>query len=331
MIESVEPFEGTPKTLSKSPFFSSVQGLGALLLATLALSSCSINRTALQLVADAMTGVRSSTVFTGDDDPELVGDSLPLLIKTFELMREQLPDHEGLNLQTGSLEVMYANAFVQGPAEMLPSNQFDRKRTQLDRARKLYLRADRVLKAELEYKFPGLAASWASGSSGPLLSKAKKGDVPLFYWESAAVMSALALSPTDVNLSVRVKEVTVLMARAYELDPDFDDGTLDEFYIAFYGSLPPGLGGDKALAKGHFDAAVKKTGGTSAGPYLAYAQAVSLPNQDYPEFKRLLQAALAISVDVAPAHRLVNILAQRKAAWLLAQKDDLFIDTGEAP
>lgn len=313
------------------PFCSRAAGV-LTLVAVWSLSSCSMSQVALRMTADAMTGgVRSSTVFTGDDDPELVGDSLPVLIKTFELMREQLPDHEGLSLQTGSLEVMYANAFVQGPAERLPAGQFDLKRAQLDRARKLYLRADRVLKAALEQKFPGLTSALASGTAGPLLAKAEKTDVPLLYWESAAVMSAFALAPLDVTLSVRVKGIETLMARAYALDPDYDEGTLDEFYISFYGSLPEGMGGSKVLAKEHFEAALKKDKGLSAGPYVAYAQAVSLPNQDYPEFKSLLEKALAIRVEEPSTHRLVNILSQRKAEWLLAQKDDLFVDTGDAP
>jgi len=309
------------------------RAIGALaLMACFVFASCSINRTALQMTADAMTGgVRSSTVFTGDNDPELVGDSLPLLIKTFELLREQLPDHEGLNLQTGSLEVMYANAFIEGPAERLPATAFAQKKFQLDRAKNLYLRADQVLKAELELKFPGLGAALAAGNPGPVLAKAQKTDVPLLYWESAAVMSAFALTPLDVSLSVRVKDVDALMARAYALDPDYDEGTLDEFYISYYGSLPEGLGGSKDLAKAHFEAALKKDKGLSAGPYVAYAQAVSVPNQDYPEFKKLLTAALAIPVDEVSSHRLVNILSQRKANWLLAQKDDLFLDTGDAP
>jgi len=315
--------------LLKSHRLSCPRALGLVAVgAILLLSSCSINQAALRMAADAMTGVRSSTVFTGDDDPELVGDSLPLLIKTFELMREQLPDHEGLNVQTGSLEVMYANGFVQGPAELLPSTQFEKKKAQLDRAKKLYLRADRVLRVALEQRFPGIGAALTAGTAGPLLAKAEKGDVPLLYWESAAVMSAFALAPLDVALSVRVKEVAALMSRAYALDPDYDDGSLDEFYISFYGSLPEGLGGSKALAKQHFDAALQKDKGLSVGAYVAYAQAISLPNQDYPEFKKLLDAALAIPLDEAPAHRLVNIIGQRKAAWLLAQKDDLFVDTG---
>jgi len=296
------------------------------LLLFLAMSSCSVNRIALRMTADAMTGVGRSTVFTGDDDPELVGDSLPLLLKMYETLQEQLPDHEGLNLQTGSLTIMYANAFVQTPAEVLPPNQAEKKKDQLERAKKLYLRGERLIIHELELKFPGIKAALAAGSASPLLAKAKKADVPLLYWESAAIMSAFALSPLDIGLSVRVKEAKALMARAYTLDSNFGGTSLDEFYIAFYGSLPESLGGDKALAKRHFDLAVKKGGGKAAGPYVAYVSAISIPNQDYTEFKTLITAALAVNVDDVPANRLVNILAQRKAAWLLAHQDDLFLD-----
>jgi len=312
--------------------FNSRTSTALLLSAFLVLSSCATtNKLALGAVANALAGTQSSTVFTGDDDPELVGESLPVFIKTFEALREQLPHHQGLILQTGSLEVMYANAFVQGPAQRLPADQFDQKRFQLDRALKLYLRADKVLKAGLELRFPGLEKALAEGTAEPLLAKANKNDVPLLYWESAAVMSAFALAPLDVALSVRVKGVTALMARAYALDPNYGDGTLDEFYISFYGALPDGLGGSKVLAKRHFDTALLKDKGQEAGPYLAYVQAVSLPNQNFPEFKKLLKAALAIDVDKDPSHRLVNILAQTEARWLLAHKDDLFLDTGDTP
>ena len=178
---------------------------------------------------------------------------------------------------------------------------------------------------ELELKFPGLRKALAADSAAPLLAKATKADVPFLYWESAAIMSAFALAPLDVGLSVRVKEARALMARAYALDPDFGGGTLDEFYISFYGSLPAGMGGNKALAKEAFERALRKGGGKTAGPYVAYALAVSIPNQDYAEFKSLLDAALAVGLD-SPFNRLANILAQRKAAWLIAHQDDLFVD-----
>lgn len=280
----------------------------------IALTSCS--STAVQIAADTLTATGRSTVFTGDDDPELVRDSLPLLLKTHEILLEQVPTHEGLAVQTGSLTVMYANAFVQGPAEMMGAEQSSLKRAALDRALKLYLRADRVLRPVVDRKFPGLGAS---------LDKAKKEDVPLLYWESAAVMSAVSLSPYDLNLSVRIKDIRALLARAYQLDPDWGNGTLDEISISVYGSLPASLGGDRALAKHYFDEAVRKEGGKGTGPYLAYATAVCLPDQDFETFQQLMNAALAVDVNAAPELRLANTLNQRKASWYLAHKDDLFL------
>lgn len=293
----------------------------------LLLASCSVNRLAVQWTADALTGLNRSTVFTGEDDPELVAESLPLLLKTNEVLLEQLPDHAGLNLQTGSLTVMYASAFVQGPAELLPVEAGTQKREALARAERLYRRAERVLATALERRFPGLWAALEADRAGPLLARAQVSDVPLLYWESAAVMSAFALAPLDIGLSVKVKAVHQLMARAYSLDPDWNLGGLDEFYISFYGALPASLGGSRDRADRHFEAAVRKQKGAGVGPYVAYATALSVPLQDFRQFRLLIEAALAVDLEANPELRLVNTLGQRKARWLLENQDNLFLDT----
>ncbi|MDE7140686.1 MAG: TRAP transporter TatT component family protein, partial [Treponemataceae bacterium] len=56
---------------------------------------------------------------TGETDVILVGDFFPTALKMYEILQTQNPDHLGLAYMTGSLNVMYANAFVQGPAESL--------------------------------------------------------------------------------------------------------------------------------------------------------------------------------------------------------------------
>jgi hypothetical protein len=83
-------------------------------------AACSINKLAINAVSDALTGEGSGEVFTGDSDPQLVGDAIPFAIKMYESLLAGNPNHQGLILTTGSLFVMYANAFVQGPAEHLP-------------------------------------------------------------------------------------------------------------------------------------------------------------------------------------------------------------------
>ncbi|GHU60196.1 hypothetical protein FACS189444_6780 [Spirochaetia bacterium] len=285
--------------------------------------SCSSMAT--KVVANALTGVGNSTVFTGDPDPELIGDALPLAIKVYEALLEQQPNHQGLILTTGSLFVMYANAFVQGPAEMLPADRYLERQAALDRAKKLYLRGADILYTGLDKKYPGFSGASQAGTMDTYLARMKKADVPSLYWYVAGQLSAFGLDPFNIELGVRIAELTTLIGRAYELDPDFNNGALDDFYVLFYSSLPEILGGDKTLVENHFKRAVEKSKGLSPGPYVSYAQAVCVPAQDYETFKDYLERALTIDVDQDPANRLQNILSQRKARYLLDSASNLFI------
>ncbi|MDR2133706.1 MAG: TRAP transporter TatT component family protein, partial [Treponema sp.] len=270
-------------------------------------------------------------VFTGDSDPELVGDALPFAIKMYESLLAANPGHQGLALTTGSLFVMYANAFVQGPAELLPRDRYAEREAAAERAKKLYLRGADILYGGLERKYPGFIGAYQRGDLPKMLSGMKKADVPCLYWSAAAYLSAYSLNPFDMELGVRIPEFTALVDRAYGLDPDFGSGSLDDFYILLYSSIPESMGGDKSKAELHYRRALEKSGGLLAGPYVSYASAVSIPAQDYDTFKSNIDAALAIDPDADPANRLVNILSQRKARYLRDSAAHYFVDfdTGE--
>lgn len=292
------------------------------------LSSCSINKMAINAVSDALTSQGSGNVFTGDNDPELIGDALPFAIKMYEALLAQNPDHEGLMLMTGSLFVMYANAFVQGPADMLPQGEYVKREEERLRAKNLYLRGSVILEDGLEKKYPGITAA-RDDQFEKKLSDLKKEDVPVIYWYVAANLSAYAINPMDLALGLRLPQLKMLIDRAYELDPDFNSGALDDFYVLFYSSVPESMGGNKALAEEHFVKAVEKSKGLSAGPYVSIAGSICVSSQDYPRFKDSLNKALVIDVDADPDNRLVNIISQRKARYLLSMAPRLFIDLGE--
>ena len=283
-----------------------------------ALPSCSINKLAMNAVADALTGEGSSDVFTGDPDPQLVGDSIPFAIKMYESLLSANPDHQGLMLTTGSLFVMYANAFVQGPAEMLPRSEWEAREAALARSKQLYLRGYGILYDALEKKFPGFKkASVEKGTIQPLLQKCKKTDVSLLYWAVAGGLSAYSIDILDYELSANIPQWSAMIKRAYELDPNYSTAALDEFFILYYASLPELLGGDMERAEYHYKLALEKTGGNSAGAYVSYAQAVCVPAQNYDAFKDCLDKAIAIDPDKDTSTRLVNIITQKKARWLL--------------
>ncbi|GAB6391990.1 MAG: putative lipoprotein/TRAP transporter TatT component family protein [Treponematales bacterium] len=287
----------------------------------------------MNAVSDALTGPGGSEVFSGDSDPELVGDALPFAIKLYETLLAQNPKHQGLLLTTGSLFVMYANAFVQGPAETLGEDRVNERYEAFARAKRLYLRGADILYRGLELKYPGWREA-AESADGPapfaaLLAKTGKADVPALYWSVAALLSAYSLDVFDFELGLRLPELAAMMTRAYELDPLFNSGAIDEFFVLFYASVPEGMGGDPARAETHFARAVEKSRGLLAGPYVSYAQAVCVPAQNYAAFRENLGKALAIDPGADEANRLANTLAQRKARWLLENASGLFLNAGE--
>ena len=52
----------------------------------------------------------------------------------------------------------------------------------------------------------------------------------------------------------------------------------------------------------------------------------SLWEQSRPAFEETLKKALAIDPDAAPGFRLANLVAQKRARWLLSRAGDLFLD-----
>ena len=298
-------------------------------LVLLAAGGCSLQRLAVNAVSGMLSSPGSSTVFTGEDDPELVADALPFAMKLYESLLVQTPENSELLLTTGSLFAMYANAFVQTPAGMLPETEYPQRLEAMARAKRLYLRGrDYCLKA-LELRHPGLRARLQAGDPAAL-AKTAPADVPYLYWTSASWMGAFSAEPFDMELLLTLSRPLALMDRAFQLEEGYNKGAIHEFYISVYGSLPASLGGSREKAREQFAKAVEEAHGLTAGPYVALATTLSVPEQNATEFRELLGKALAIDLAASPENRLVNILNQRKARWLLQHIDDYFL-LEEAP
>jgi predicted anti-sigma-YlaC factor YlaD len=60
---------------------------------------------------------------------------------------------------------------------------------------------------------------------------------------------------------------------------------------------------------------------------VTYAENACVISQDRGRFKDLLQRALAVNTDAQPENRLANLVAQRRALWLLGRMDELFLES----
>jgi hypothetical protein len=150
-------------------------------------------------------------------------------------------------------------------------------------------------------------------------------DVPLLFWTAASWGSAIALSKDNADLIGDQGVLEALIDRAAELDAKFDHGAIHSFLIAYEMARPAGSGDPVERARRHFQQAVALSNQQQAGPFVTFAESVAVPRGERAEFESCLKQALAINPDARPEWRLVNLVMQRRARWLLSRIDDLFL------
>lgn len=257
----------------------------------LALQACSLRQYAVQGLGEAIAG--ADALFAADDDPQLVREAAPFSLKLVEALLAERPRDPALLGAAARGFTQYAYAFVQQDAEEIEERDVAEARRLEERARRLYRRAR-------DYGVRGLAQA--------------PDDVALLYWTGASWAALIALSKDDPEALAQLPEVSALLARALALDESFGQGALHVLMIGF----------QPARAREHFERAMALSRGTQAAPLVALAEALCVPEQRRAEFEALLHRALAVDTAEAGASRLANLVAQRRARWLLSRTERLF-------
>jgi predicted anti-sigma-YlaC factor YlaD len=288
---------------------------------------CSVKRMAVNKVGDALAG--SGTTFASDDDPELVKAAVPFSLKLMESLLSENPRHQGLLLATCSGFTEYAYAFVQEDADETEDKDLSAAEEMRGRARRLYLRAHNYGLRGLEVKHKGFEKALRANPKSAVAAATAK-DVPLLYWTALSSAAAISLSKDNPDLIAEMPMVEAMMDRALALDEAFDYGAIHTYFITYEMSRSGGTGDPAARSRQHFERALALSDGHQAGPMVSFAEAVCVQKQDLKQFESLLHQALAINPDLKPEWRLANLVMQRRAKWLLARTDQLFLRTNPA-
>ena len=251
-------------------------------------------------------------------------DALPFGLKTMEALLADDPGNRELALATCRGFAQYAHAFVQADAEEVELDDWEEAERLRQRALRMYLRALGYGLQALETRAPGIGAELSTRPAEAVL-RLDDADVEGAYWTGVAWGSAIAIGMDRPELVADVDAARSLLGRVLELDETYGEGAIHLALIPIE-ALPEAMGGSLERARSHFERGVELTHGESAGPYVAYATAVSIGEQDRAEFERLLELALAIDPDAVPSKRLANLIDQRRARHLLGAADDLFLD-----
>jgi predicted anti-sigma-YlaC factor YlaD len=282
-----------------------------------------MKRVAINKLGDALAS--GGSTFTSDDDPELVEAAIPFGLKTYESLLAESPKHTGLLLAAAQGFTQYSYAFVDSRIDEARAESLERADALRNRARRLYLRAYGYGMRGLEVRHPGFAAA-LDNDADSALKRVTRRDVPLLYWTAAARGLTISLSKTSPELIAELPLVETIIRRVAELDETFEAGALPEFLItleAAHSGVKPEV--QQKLMRQHFDRALELSKGKRAGTYVSFAENACVPAQDAAEFRSLLEKALAVDPDADPGNRLANLVAQRRARWLLKHIDDLFL------
>lgn len=291
-----------------------------LVITSTSLTGCSVRKMGITHMADALSSTASA--YSRDDDPEFVRLAAPSTLKMVEMLIDEQPSHPGLLMTACSGFTQYAYGFLQVEAEMAEPSDAASARALRTRGARMYERAREYCLRALELRHPGIRQALPRGAEAAL-KPASAADVPVLFWTAVAWGGALSLSE---NPLVRVGELFIVrsvLSRALALDEAWEGGAIHEAMIVLDG-LPALLGGSPARARSHFDRAVTLSSGQSAFAYVTMASSVAQPARDRAEFERLLRAAVAVDVSRRPTLRLANLIAQKRARFLLSRIDRLF-------
>ncbi|HXV62037.1 MAG TPA: TRAP transporter TatT component family protein [Vicinamibacteria bacterium] len=286
---------------------------------------CSIRKYAINQIGDVLAS--GGSIYESDEDIEFVGDALPFSLKLVESLIEESPEHRGLLLGAANGFCVYSYVYVHFDAEVMANESLERARALRERARRFYLRAHRYGLRGLDLLYPGFSTTLPRDPEAAvsMVETGKAKDVlPYLYWSAASLGLAISVAKNDASMLARIPEVEALLGRAMELDETYEEGALHEFQITLAGAKPGRI--DVDAVRAHYERALELSSGKRASLHLAYAETVSVPAQNANEFRELVNVALAVDPDAYPSLRLANLVARRRAEWLLEQIEVLFLE-----
>jgi len=269
-------------------------------------------------VADSLSG--DSSVFTSDDDPELVKEAMPFALKTFESLLTSTPEHEGLLLSAAQGFISYAY-LLQQEADLIDDEDYKKAKHLRKRASKLFLRGRDFAFRGLNLKNENFKDKLIKNTD-ETLSKTEKSDIHFLYWSGIGWAGAIAAAKDDTRLIVALPYAAALIKHILEVDESYGEGAVYEFLIAYEAGRP---NGNLNLCREYYKKAMEYSKGKRVSVYLSLAENVSVQEQNTEEFKNLIDSALAINVDDQMNIRLVNTISQKRAKWLKENITKLFL------
>lgn len=253
-----------------------------------------------------------SSAILNQRDPETVQDGAPAFLLLVDSFIAGTPGDPALLTAGSNLYGAYAAAFVQEP----------------DRVERLTAQALHYAEAALCEAIEGLCPS-AADSFRKFAAELQRVDdtdeAPVLFTYGAALAGYIQARRDDWAVVAELPRVRAVMERVAALDESHNHGRAHLYLGVVKSQLPSALGGTPEQGRAHFEKAIALSGGRDLVAYVEFAESYARLIFNRELHDTLLRTVLAAD-PLEPGLTLSNVLAQRRAALLLAAADNFFGD-----
>ena len=269
------------------------------------LSSCSLNKLVIRQTGHLLDyGVEA---LFEESDLILAEQALASDIKLLEGMIKGDPENRHLLLLTTKALAGYALGFAEDDTP--------------ERAKVFYIRARdygfRALKLSLENKMN-------LDTFKTVIQNKGKDEIEGLFWTAFAWAGWINLSLDNPQSLIDLPYAEIMMQRVLDMDETYFQASAHLFFGTLWGMKPRILGGDPEKARAHFERNLEITGHKFLLSYIYYAKYVAVKTLDETFFDELLNKVEETPADILPEYQLLNVIAKKKAGYLIKDKENLF-------
>jgi len=278
----------------------------------LGLNRCAVNR----LMMSGMAGFfeEGIAVVYQEGDLELARQFFGSNLEMIVIFQARDPQNLRLNLLAAQAFGAYAMAFVQDEDP---------------------IRADQLYRRGMNYAFKALRPQFRFDETilardlERILASCTLRELPSLFWIGYNWGNHLLQHLDNPRQLINLAKVEMIMRRVLELDENYNFAGVHLFYGSYYAARPPLLGGKPEKGREHFERNIELTGGRLLLSKVMLAQYYAVQIQDRELFDSLLREVLVYDLDRDPDYRLMNAIAKQKAAGLLSQTEQFWIEDSD--
>ncbi|MBT3204130.1 MAG: hypothetical protein HOM14_11950 [Gammaproteobacteria bacterium] len=269
------------------------------------LSGCaSIISSATQKMADNL-----SLAMLNQNDLGIVKAGSPAYLIMIDSLIEGDPNNVSLLISGSKLYGSYTSAFVEDE---------ERSKRLADKSLNFARRALCLDLKSLCYKLDSKL-----DDIQPVLNTIKKKQQPLLFAFASAWAGWIQVNTDDWNAIAQIPKLTAMLKRSVELDENYDSGGAYLYLGVLASQIPPSLGGKPEQGRSYFEKALTLSEGKNLMVNVLFAEHYTRLVFDQDLHDQLLKDVLAAEQN-EPGLTLINTLAKKRAAVLLAESPDYF-------